>query len=102
MHKIHYPEAMYLVSTENNPLAKSVKKQTNFRGLSSRPTSMTYKTEDHDKVLISFNVLVLRYERWKNMTCLYISFFWSLAKLTIKNVLPQFLFVQEMLVLQWE
>ena len=63
MHKIHYSEAMYLVSTENNPLAKSVKKQTNFRGLSSCPTSVTYKTEDHDKVLISFNVLFLCYER---------------------------------------
>lgn len=63
MHKIHYSESMYLVSKEDNPLAKSVKKQTNFRGLSSCPTSMTYKTEDHDKVLISFNVLFFYYEK---------------------------------------
>lgn len=62
MHKVHYSEAIYLVSKEN-PLVKSVKKQTDFRGLSSCPTSMTCKTEDHDKVLISFNVLFLCYEK---------------------------------------
>ena len=63
MHKVHYSEAIHLVSKEENPLVKSVKKQTDFRGLSSCPTSMTCKTRDHDKVLISFNVLFLCYEK---------------------------------------
>lgn len=63
MHKVHYSEAIYSVSKEESPLAKSVKKQTDFRGPSSCPTSVTCRTEDHDKVLISFKVLFLCYEK---------------------------------------